>query len=310
MIISCGEALIDFFKSDETGQFMPLIGGSLLNVSVAVAKSGAKSALMTNLSTDQFGDAFAKYLAENGVSDEFITRSEHLTGLMFVAYNADKSASYSYYGHQTAEQNYIYDAKNLALGTEVNCLHFGSFSLVIGQTSISYPALIANEYKNHIISIDLNIRDAIEPDMSLWDAQFEKLLPMTHIAKASADDVLLMHDLDEINQDICFEYMQKWQASGAKLSVITDAEKGAYILWQGERLHLKGKSANIIDTVGAGDCFIANFLSGLESAGYLNIDKFDRLDMATIEQAASRAIDAATYTIAQKGAKFPSPTDI
>lgn len=310
MIISCGEALIDFFKSDDTGEFNPLIGGSLLNVSVALAKSGVKSALMTNLSHDQFGDGFVKYLAENGVSDEFISRSDHLTGLMFVAYNEDKSASYSFYGHDTADQNYIYDENKVNLSDEVSCLHFGSFALVVGQTALSYAALINNEYEKRIISIDLNIREAIEPDMHIWDTQFSYLLPKTHIAKASADDVKMMHGLFAIDKEICFEHMHKWQEMGADLSIITDADKGAYVLWKGEEIHLQGKKTDIIDTVGAGDCFMANFLSKLDRAGYMSIDKFNDITSDVVKDAAAYAIDAATFTIGHKGAIFPSPSDL
>lgn len=310
MIISCGEALIDFFKTDETGEFKPLIGGSLLNVSVALAKSGTKSALLTNLSTDQFGNEFAKYLVENNVSDEFITRSDHLTGLMFVAYNEDKSASYSFYGHNTADQNYIYEPENVKLSDEVSCLHFGSFALVVGQTALSYAALISNEHEKRIISVDLNIREAIEPDMRIWDTQFSYLLPKVHIAKASADDVQIMHGLFAIDKEVCFEHMQKWQDMGAKMSVITDADKGAYILWKGEKIHLQGKKTDIIDTVGAGDCFMANFLSKLDKGGKMAIDKFDDISVDEVKAAASYAIDAATFTIAHKGAIFPTEQDL
>lgn len=310
MIISCGEALIDFFKLDDTGDFKPLLGGSLMNVAVAMAKAGNNSALMTNLSTDQFGDRFFNYLIENNVSTKYIVRSAHQTGLMVVAYNADKSASYNYYGHNSAELSYQYNAQTLGLTDDVNCLHFGSFCLVIGQTATSYPALIADQYKNRIISIDLNIRETVETDMQLWDESFDRLLPMTHIAKASADDVAIMHGLDKMNQDICFEYMQQWQDKGAKMSVITDADKGAYILWQGEQIHLAGKKADIIDTVGAGDCFMANFLCKLDRDGLLNVADFDQISSEQIKAAASYAIDAATFTIAHKGAIFPAPADL
>ncbi|PCI88120.1 MAG: hypothetical protein COB24_03230 [Hyphomicrobiales bacterium] len=310
MIISCGEALIDFFKSEDTGDFKPLLGGSLMNVAVAMAKAGNNAALMTNLSTDQFGDRFFDYLIENNVSTQYIVRSTHQTGLMVVAYNADKSATYNYYGHNSAELSYEYNPQTLNLTDAVNCLHFGSFCLVVGQTAVSYPALIADEYKNRIISVDLNIRNTVEANMQLWDESFDKLLPMIHIAKASADDVLLMHGLDEMNQASCFEYMQKWQDKGAKMSVITDAEKGAYILWKGEQIHLMGKKAEIIDTVGAGDCFMANFLCKLDRDGLLNIANFDDISSQQIKAAASYAIDAATFTIAHKGAIFPTSADL
>lgn len=310
MIISCGEALIDFFKSEETGEFIPLIGGSLLNVSVAVAKTGTDSALMTNFSTDQFGQSFFEYITQNGVNNQYITRSAHQTGLMFVAYNADKSATYSYYGHEAAELNYVYQPDKLTLTDDVNCLHFGCFSLVLGKTAQSFHALIADEHDKRVISLDLNIRDAIEDDMQLWRSQFDKLLPMAHIAKASADDVALMYGIDEMTPEICFEYMQKWQDQGAKMSVITDADKGAYILWKGEQIHLMGKKANIIDTVGAGDCFIANFLVKLDQDDLLNVANFGNIKSDDVKAAASHAIDAATFTIGHKGAIFPTANDL
>ncbi len=305
MIISCGEALIDFFKSNDGQNFTPMVGGSLLNVAVAIQKSGRQSALLSNLSTDQFGQKLLAYLKHNNVDTQYITRSDHMTGLIFVHYNADKSAHYSYYGSNTAEKNYNYASKTLQFNDDVNCLHFGSFSLVVGQTSTSYEALIKAEYKNKIISIDLNIRATIEPNMQKWQTQFERLLPFAHIAKASSEDVMTMYGLTTIDRKTCFEYMREWQKIGAKMLVITAAERGAYLLWQDQEFHVPAQNPTIVDTVGAGDCFIANFLSHLDKQALLTNKAFPSISPAQLTNATKAAIKAASYTLTQKGAVFP-----
>lgn len=310
MIISCGEALTDFFKNEKTADFTPMIGGSLLNVAVAIAKSGNQAALMTNISNDQFGQAIFDFLQDNKVSTDYISRSAHMSGLIFVHYNSNKSAFYSYYGDATAEKNFVYARDKMPISKQVNCLHFGSFSLVIGRTAQSFAALIEQEYSNRIISVDLNIRPSIEPNMKVWKNQFERLMPMMHIAKASSEDVMLMYGLSQISRIDCFSKMRHWHQLGAKMTVITDAENGAYILWRNEEIHLNANAVEIVDTVGAGDCFMANFLSRLDKLDMLDIDKFTNIDSKQIKEATQMAIAAATFTIAHKGATFPTEDDL
>lgn len=305
MIISCGEALIDFFREEQSHSFNPVIGGSPLNVAVALANAGSKSALMTNLSTDQFGEMHLAHLANASVSLDYLTRSDHSSGLMFVAYNSDKSANYSFYGHDTAELNFDYQRLNTPLDNQVNCLHFGSFSLVCGKTAQSFDQLINSQHSTCVISADINIREMIEPDIKVWEEKFQQLMQKAHILKASSEDLCLLYALDTFNAEHALNILKQWSQTGVSAAVITDAQNGAYALFQGELIHLPALSVQVVDTVGAGDCFMAFFLNQLERSGVLSIDRINNMTRSELELALSAGLKAAAFTVEQQGAIFP-----
>lgn len=306
MIISCGEALADCFRQDQSTTFDTIIGGSPLNVAVALANAGSQSALMTNISRDQFGDMHLAHLAKHGVSCDYITRSDHLSGLMFVQYNADKSASYNFYGHDSAEQNFILANLSTPLTDKTQCLHFGSFSLVCAATAASFATLIAQQHEMRVISVDINIRTAIEPNMQVWQAKFKQLMHCAHILKASSEDLCLLYGLAEFNQTHAVNILTEWSQAGVSVAVITDAEKGVYSLHQGELLHQAALPVKVVDTVGAGDCFMAFFLNQLERQELLRIDQLSSISKSQLERALLAGITAAAFTVEQKGALFPN----
>jgi fructokinase len=312
MIVSCGEALIDFFRHEKGQHFEAIIGGSPLNVAVALANAGSQCALMTNLSNDQFGDMHLAHLTESKVSDKYITRSSHPSGLMLVSYNANKSANYIYYGHNTAELNFFINQQGQQPPdlTDVNCLHFGSFSLVCGNTAQSFDRLITDYKAQCIISADINLRTAIEADLSLWRAKFNQLMCSAHILKASAEDLCLLYDLEDFSAQIAIHLMMQWLQCGVTLAVITDAENGAYALIEENFIHVPAVAVDIIDTVGAGDCFMAHLLHQLDTENFLSIGHLAEVNKTQITQIMQLAIKAASFTIGHKGAIFPTLIEI
>ena len=58
MISSYGEALVDLIEQAD-GRFLPCLGGSVSNFSVAVARQGVPSTYLNPLSSDKFGERFS-----------------------------------------------------------------------------------------------------------------------------------------------------------------------------------------------------------------------------------------------------------
>ncbi|MEH6444882.1 MAG: PfkB family carbohydrate kinase [Oceanospirillaceae bacterium] len=317
MIISCGEALIDCFQHQDSASFDAIIGGSPLNVAVALANAGSDAALMTNISTDQFGEMHMAHLHSNNVATQYISRSAHLSGLMFVQYRADKSATYNFYGHDTAELNYQFhdlsdiqsddlsNDKTAFLTDAITCLHFGSFSLVCGQTATSFAQLIKEQQQQRIICVDINIRTAIEPDLQIWSDKFTQLMQQVHILKASSEDLCLLYDLENFTKQEALRIMTQWHKAGVAIAVITDAENGAYAMIDEQLIHVPALDVDIIDTVGAGDCFMAFFLNQLEQQHLLHINALPATTTEQLHKAVTAGITAAAFTVEHKGAQFP-----
>src|SRR5215469_15632371 len=78
MLLSCGDALIDFMPvkvADGRDAFMPAVGGSCLNVAVAMARLDAPAGLAGGISTDLFGTMIAEHALRSNVDLRYAIRS-------------------------------------------------------------------------------------------------------------------------------------------------------------------------------------------------------------------------------------------
>ena len=99
MIVSCGEALIDFLPragADGTSVFLPAAGGSPFNVAIAMARLGAAAGFFGGISNDFFGDILRKALRDSGVDLSFVANATRPSTLAFVSL-VDGSARYAFF---------------------------------------------------------------------------------------------------------------------------------------------------------------------------------------------------------------------
>ena len=79
VIVVAGEALVDLVVTGEEVVAAP--GGAPYNVARGCARLGVRRRLLAAVSTDGFGDRLAAGLAESGVDDELLQRTELPTTL-------------------------------------------------------------------------------------------------------------------------------------------------------------------------------------------------------------------------------------
>src|ERR1700752_2278997 len=110
MLLSCGDALIDFLPVKSAGgaaAIVPVAGGSCLNIAVGVARLGAPAGFVGGISTDLFGRMIADHASASQVDLRYVTRSNHQTTLAFVRTVAGEP-QYAFYDEATASRNWTY----------------------------------------------------------------------------------------------------------------------------------------------------------------------------------------------------------
>ena len=110
MILSCGDALIDFVPvvaADGRDAARPAVGGSCLNIAVGIARLGVASGFVGGISTDLFGRMIADHATASNVDLRYATRSAHQTTLAFVRIVAGE-LQYAFYDAETASANWSY----------------------------------------------------------------------------------------------------------------------------------------------------------------------------------------------------------
>ena len=79
VIVVAGEALVDLVVTGD--EVVAALGGAPYNVARGCARLGAPTSLLAAISTDGFGDRLAAGLAESGVVDALLQRTELPTTL-------------------------------------------------------------------------------------------------------------------------------------------------------------------------------------------------------------------------------------
>lgn len=301
MIVSCGEALIDFLPvKDVEGRdsYLPKVGGSPYNVAVTTGRLGATSGFLGGISTDFFGDMLAAELERSLVSLKYAGRSARPTTLAFVSLLHDEP-QYAFFDENTAGR--LYDpATHTPIGDEVEAVHFGSFSLATEPFGSRLEAVMDQSRGKRVICYDPNVRPTLIEDRDAFRARTERLAHGADIVKISGADLDWLHP-GEAPETIA----AGWLAGGAGLVVVTRGGSGVTAYTRTGSVFSPIIPVEIADTVGAGDSFTGGLLARLRERGLLKIDSVRSISHDELKDALDFANRVAAITCSRPGADPP-----
>lgn len=307
MILSCGDALIDFVPvraADGREAIRPAVGGSCLNIAVGVARLGIPTGFVGGISTDLFGRMIADHAAASNVDLRHATRSDHQTTLAFVRLIAGES-QYAFYDTETASANWTYRRGSIPFDA-IDAVHIGSTTLVHDRGAAEAGALIADAKATATISFDPNCRPNLVHDQPAYRARMG--------AFAANADIVRMSDVD-------FEYLfgeEDFAASaaallarGASLIVITRGTNGA-LAWHrtAGAIEVGAPAVDVVDTIGAGDSFQAALLFALHQLKRIERARLQTVGADDLRRALSFACKCAALTCTRAGADPPRRDEI
>lgn len=300
MIVSCGEALIDFLPraADGNAAYVPAPGGSPFNVAIAMARLGASAGFFGGLSSDFFGDMLKAALRESGVDLGFVANVARPSTLAFVSL-AGGDARYAFFDEGSAGRM-LTEADLPAFPKSVTALHFGSFSLAEEPCGSALEALMQREKNDRVISLDPNIRDALIHNRDGYLARLDRLIEMSDIVRISSDD------LDWISPGTAFaDLAGRWLDRGARLVILTRGNAGAMAVTAREEVTIPVVPTRVVDTIGAGDTFTAGILARLAATGHLSKSGIAGLGATELTDVLDFAARAAAVTVSRAGANPP-----
>ena len=308
MFLVCGEALFDFFLEDEKGPaaatYAARAGGSPFNVAIGLSRLGARSGLLTGLSTDMLGQRLARVLHDERVSTDYAITTDRPTTLSLVGVDGAGVPAYQFYDRGSAGSGVT--AEDLpVLGPEIVGLHFGSYSLAAPPVADAFAALAAAE-RARFITLDPNIRPTVEPDMEVWRRRLDVLLPLATLVKVSSEDLELLHP--GMTPDA---FAADQLARGVTLVVVT-AGGDAAMAWTagGVVARATPPQVRVVDTVGAGDTFQAALIAQLLNQPSGPQAALAALDAPALEGLLAYAARAAAITCSRRGADLPYTAEL
>jgi fructokinase len=305
MILTCGDALFDVFaNSSSSTSSIALdarVGGSPLNVAVALSRLGQSTAFLAKVSNDPFGRRLLAYLESEGVDTGLVVRTSAPTTLAIVALDEKGVPTYSFYTSGTADRSLEAAELPARLPDAVRVVHIGSYTTALEPTASSLEALVTRERGRRFISYDPNIRPSIVPDPELWRRRVAALTAQAHLVKASIEDIQFLYPGAEVDR-----VLADWLERGAGIAVATMGEVGARAMTrQGVAARVSSRTVKVIDTVGAGDTFQAALLTWLAEHGRLSADGLATLSADDLNALLTFAARAAAITCSRRGADMP-----
>jgi fructokinase len=318
MILVIGEALIDLIENRyQAGGFNAVVGGANANVALALARRGTKHQFLGRISNDRFGKIIRERLESNHVQLEHSVDAQELTTLAVVSIDSNGVPSYSFYVNGTADWGWT--EAELPTDVQLENMHataiqFGCLTMAMQPSSAVIEKWARDHFnqKSVTISHDINMRPALGFDAAEERVRVERLNQISHIIKASDEDIEWLYGLDKgANVD---EIVADWIGDTERIVLVTRGADGTSIYRnRTARVDVPSRKINVVDTVGAGDTFCANLLGQLSDADALGSDPFDRLENlsdADLHEYVRVAAVAASITCERAGCEPPTSADL
>lgn len=312
-----GEALIDLIRRDD-GSYQPCLGGALYNLARALACQGVATQYLNPLSRDRFGRALAQQLEADGVH---LARSEpvqQVTSLAVVNLDAEGHPDYAFYREGVADR--AVKAEGLqqdcaAVESSLRLVCTGALALDARDAGVYLPWLRAQRDAGRCVVVDANLRPSVMPDLVAYRANVHAALALADMIKVSDEDLKHL----QVPGDTALEQARRLLAdcSRAQLLALTMGAEGAWLL------HRSGYACffqeagvlQVVDTVGAGDSFLAGLLAYLLSlclaegtaGSYRNVvSMLSQLQSTQAQDALRHAVACASLCVQRQGCVPPS----
>lgn len=234
-LVAVGDNVVDVYK--DRNEMFP--GGNALNVAVLSKRYGAlKSAFIGIIGNDAEGDHIVDSLIKNNVDIRHIRRAYGESGKAYVDINeegerifisSNKGGIQSKLKLRLSEEDYDY-MKNF------DVLHTSIYSNLDEELPLLSKILpISYDFSNYFT-----------------DESLRKVCPYITFAFISGSDL----SEQEIQQ-----YVQTIHELGTPNVVVTKGSRGVFMSNHNKTFTQAIKETNVIDTLGAGDSFIAGFLT-------------------------------------------------
>jgi len=302
-VLVVGEALVDVVPTP-AGPSLARAGGSPANVAVGLARLGVPVHLLTRYGTDPHGALLAEALASNGVG--VVLEPDALpTGVAVATLGPQGHARYD------VQLDWQLPADLCASGrppATASHLHTGSLAAILTPGAREVRQLVEQLRASTSVSYDPNCRPAQMGAVEDVRPQVEAFVAASDIVKASAEDVRWLYparDLRSVAAD--------WLAAGPALVVVTRGARGAYALARGGAVEVPAPRVSVVDTVGAGDAFLAALLAAFAARGLLGVAARAALaavDAGIVRASLVHAAAAAALTCEWPGAQLPSAAEL
>lgn len=262
-LVTIGEAL-GVFAPIPPGALRPggtatfAVGGAELNVAIGLSRLGHRAGWVGHVGDDAAGRAIRKVLRAESVHDECVrTVPDAATGVYVKEFLGLGGLQVSYHrSHSAATRMDIAEADfDYLLSGRILHLTGITPALSAGVEGLLHELLARASRRGVTVSFDANIRHRLcrgRTPMELLES-FVSAADLLFLSASEADDLLGIDAVDVA--------VDRFADLRARVLVVHDAS-GAYAVEQDGVTTVTARAVQVVDAVGAGDAFVAGYLSG------------------------------------------------
>jgi sugar/nucleoside kinase (ribokinase family) len=244
--------------------FVPHFGGTVANVALMAARSGARTALAGGVGDDDWGRWLRGQLERAGVDlGHFKLIEDMPTPLTLTTVDPAGEPTYRLYGEAIATVvNALWGAVEPAVEASGGLFISSNTLVASAERSVTMKAREYALKLGHPVIFDPNLR------MHRWSSKADAAasanacVPGALLVRTNANEARLMTGEDDLERAAL-----AIRKAGARNVVITDGPGGA-ILRGKIRLDVPGVPAQVISTIGAGDALMATLIARLQITGF------------------------------------------
>lgn len=282
-IISYGELLIDMVSCASDAPIGAAVdwvkapGGAPANVAVGLQRLGAQSEFWGAVGGDSFGEFLRETVQSEGVDVARLQTRPERTTIAFVATLASGNKEICFYRNPGADAHFDVAQISADAFDKADIFHCGSVSLSLEPSrSAQFELAKRARAAGALVSFDPNWRPSLWDDFEQARELIWQMIPLSDIVKVADEEWEFVTGTRDFAAGA-----QKIRERGPKLVVMTRGAAGASWNCAAGQGEVAGFKAKAIDTLGAGDSFVAGMLYQVGVAAsldaVLNADALDEI---------------------------------
>ncbi|HLI58292.1 MAG TPA: PfkB family carbohydrate kinase [Solirubrobacteraceae bacterium] len=256
MIVVAGEALMDVLAEPDD-RLVALPGGSVFNVARALGWLGADCLYLGSLSDDRFGSELRERLTETGARLAVPDPVAAPTTLALAELDDSGAARYRFYDVGTSAARLEPRMVPPGLLSGADALLVGGIVLGLEPVASTLVSLAAGAPEELTVMCDPNCRPSAIHDREHHRRTIDALLRRVDVVKASVEDLALLSD----DRSPPLEAARALIERGPAAVIVTDGPRPVSVLTAERVDQVPVPDVEVVDTIGAGDAFVAGLLA-------------------------------------------------
>lgn len=235
------------------------IGGAESNVAIGLARLGVATSWLGRVGDDSLGERVAREIRGDGVAVHAIIDPDAATGLMVKERPSAASTAVHYYRAGSAGSRLRPEDLPDGWLDGASLLHVTGITPLLSETARAalHVAVDRARLADMTVSFDINYRSALASPRTAGPV-LRELAERADIVFGGAEEFAILYPESSVA-----DAAARLRDAGCTTTVLKQGSDGASVFIGGSVVAASGFAIEPVDTVGAGDAFVAGYLSAL-----------------------------------------------